>query len=269
MTRLGFLIVLTALCGAAPATKPAAPVKPLRVLFIGNSYTQVNDLPALFRKVSMGAKLPAPFVDSITPGGKTLLQHLEDPKTLEKIDAGCGPRHDPWDVVILQEQSQTPAFADVDPRHGEQFLAGAAGLYDRVKAKHPAARVILYQTWARHPDHWKAGKPEPMGKDAADMQARLTKWYAKAAEHIKKTSNADRKEDVIVAPVGDVWAKQYATKTPVLLHSADHSHPAPAGTYLAALVIFKTIYAPVEIKTTERGGLSDPVAKAFQRLAND
>lgn len=266
-----FLILVAAAPATRPAARPAAaPAVPLRVLFVGNSYTSVNDLPTVFRKVAAGGGRPAPLVDAVVPGGKTLLQHLSDPATLDKIDAGYGPRHLPWDVVILQEQSQTPAFAEIDPRMRDGFLSGAVGLYDRVKQKNPAARVVLYETWARHPDQWKnADEPtRQLGADAADMQARLRKWYAAAAGHIAKESKAERKDDVAVAPAGDAWEVYLRdAKAATRLHAADNSHPTYAGTYLAALAIYQTVYQPETLAVRERGTLKEAEAKDLQRAA--
>src|SRR4051812_45886499 len=73
------------------------------VLFIGNSYTYVNNLPQIVADVasSMGDSL---IYDSYAIGGYTLEQHFADSNCTNKIKAGG------WDYVILQEQSQLPAW---------------------------------------------------------------------------------------------------------------------------------------------------------------
>jgi hypothetical protein len=72
---------------------------PLKVLFIGNSYTYVNDLPSLVvgltdaaggRKIETGQHLV---------GGCTLERHVKDKKAIDKI------REKKWDVVVLQGHS--------------------------------------------------------------------------------------------------------------------------------------------------------------------
>ncbi len=45
--------------------------RPLDVLFVGNSYTYVNDLPGTFSRVAAGAGHPAPVVTMHAPGGQT------------------------------------------------------------------------------------------------------------------------------------------------------------------------------------------------------
>ena len=79
--------------GAPPCT---------RVLFVGNSYTYVNDLPTTFAQLAVagGHKLETGMVAN---GGETLAQHATAAETLDKIAAA------PWSFVVLQEQSETPA----------------------------------------------------------------------------------------------------------------------------------------------------------------
>ena len=73
------------------------------VLFIGNSYTYVNDLPTVFSNLttSLGDEVT---VDSKTNGGFTFLNHVNDPVTFSKIHSK------PWDFVVIQGQSQEPSF---------------------------------------------------------------------------------------------------------------------------------------------------------------
>ncbi len=62
-------------------------------------------------------------------------------------------RVQPGDVVVLQDQSQLPAFAMAGPDGNpmlKQLDAGGPVLIRRIHEKHPEARVILFETWARH-----------------------------------------------------------------------------------------------------------------------
>ena len=77
--------------------------EPLKILFIGNSYTYYNGLPAhLERLIDSHPGNPAVEVASITPGGASLGRHASNPETLEAIRSGG------WTHVVLQEQSQRP-----------------------------------------------------------------------------------------------------------------------------------------------------------------
>ena len=245
---LGWLGLLCVSVFAASAGEPE------RVLFIGNSYTSVNKLPEVFAEVVKSAGYTVPVIKSATPGGQTLKQHLTvQPKSLAAIDEGK------WDVVVLQGQSQEPALAEVNPTVRKDFVESAAALCQRIRAQSPQARIVFYETWARHPDSWTTkGKDynANVGKDPAEMQARLRLWYEKVA----------KANDALVAPVGDAWERNYLSKQPYRLHVADNSHPDFKGTYLAALVMYKTIYQPKDLAVAYRGKLSEEEAKALQAL---
>src|SRR5690606_26633068 len=73
------------------------------VLFLGNSYTAVNNLPQMLADMAASTGDTLIF-DSNTPGGYTFQNHVSNPQTLNKIMAGN------WDYVVLQEQSQFPSF---------------------------------------------------------------------------------------------------------------------------------------------------------------
>jgi hypothetical protein len=73
------------------------------VLFIGNSYTGVNDLPGTFYNLALSGG-DTVIYDSSTPGGYTFQMHSTYAPTLGKIYLK------PWDYVVLQEQSQLPSF---------------------------------------------------------------------------------------------------------------------------------------------------------------
>ena len=72
-----------------------------KILFLGNSYTYFNDLPAMVRNLASAAGLSA-TTSSNTPGGQTLQGHTST--SIGTINSGN------WDVVVLQEQSQKPSF---------------------------------------------------------------------------------------------------------------------------------------------------------------
>ena len=201
---------------------------PQRVLFIGNSYTAANKLPEVLLEVVKSSGRPAPVVKSSTPGGRTLKQHLGIPGSMKLIDEGS------WDVVVLQGQSQEPAIAEKDESVRKEFLAGAAELCKRVRAKSPKVRIFFYETWARHPDYWTMpGKKGPdVGANPKEMQTRLRKWYGVVAKDNGAT----------YLPCGDAWELNYASSSPLRLHTKDHSHPEFVGTYLNALIFFGKIY---------------------------
>lgn len=203
---------------------------PLKVLFIGNSYTYMNDLPGMVAELARAGKQRPLEHDSETPGGCTLQQHATGGRAVEKITARK------WDYVVLQEQSLRPI---ADPaamlRHGKA-LDG--------EVKNQGAKTLLYLTWAR--------------QDAPDTQAALTKSYRELAAETKAG----------VAPVGVAWEAVLKDDPKAGLHDADRSHPSKKGTYLTACVFYGVLYrnSPEGLPGTP-ADLGDREAATLQRAA--
>jgi len=231
----------------------AAEKVPVKILFIGNSYTGNNQLPTIFKEVVASGGHAAPVIKSSNPGGKTLEQHLGVKSTQTLIEEGG------WDVVVIQGQSQEAAMAHDYENMRKSFMDGGKALSEMIYRKSPQARIVWYQTWARHDDYWKAKAPDlAVGKSSEDMMERNRKSYDELAKNNPKST---------VARVGDAWALYYKTHPGKDLHSGDNSHPTFAGSYLAALVMYQTIYKPATMKIAYRGNLTEPLAAELQKTA--
>lgn len=242
------------LAGMAVCSTPSEAAEPSKILFIGNSYTQFNDLPAMVRAMAASAGHPAPEVAMHAPGGCTLKSHLSQRGSIELIERGD------WDAIVVQGQSQEAALAVVNDAIRNDFIDGGCKLCARFKAANPTGRIVLFQTWARHADLWKGAAAEaaPLGSSAAEMQWRNHRSYSQLAARI---------EGSLVAPVGDAWTLNDAKPDAPRLHAADNSHPAASGSYLAALVIYGTLYDTESLGVGYRGGLSEEEARHLQDIA--
>lgn len=200
MHRFILLSVLTTSWFAAAGALPA---EPLHVLFIGNSYTFVNDLPgtlAALAEAGGGAKIE---YEQVTPGGCTLEKHFKNGNAVKKIQARK------WDVVVLQEHSLMPVD---NPQLMHEY---ARKLH--VAIQPAGSKIVFYLTWARHSN--------------PAMQTKLNSGYFQIAKELNAT----------VAPVGIAWQRALTADPKRILHSKDGSHPNPAGTYLAACVFYATL----------------------------
>ena len=97
-----------------------------KVLFLGNSYTGVNNLPQIIHDVALSAGDTLAF-DSYTPGGYQLIDHSLDVISQNKIMTGN------WDYVVIQGQSQEPIVST------NQFYSGGRALYSQIKHYNPCA----------------------------------------------------------------------------------------------------------------------------------
>jgi hypothetical protein len=85
-------------CGgtAPPTCSTASGAGPcIRVLFLGNSYTYVNDLPTTFAELAVAGGHNVE-TGMVTNGGETLAQHSAATETLDKISSAS------WSFVVLQ-----------------------------------------------------------------------------------------------------------------------------------------------------------------------
>src|SRR3954471_17801321 len=99
-TSIRSMLRTAAVLATVAAGASAQSAQPFRALFIGNSYTYVNDLPAVIGDLASAAKQPRRFDGYVVlVGGSTLEAHLARHVALDEIAKGS------WDVVVLQEQS--------------------------------------------------------------------------------------------------------------------------------------------------------------------
>lgn len=242
----------------------------LRVLMIGNSYTEMThqELRAML------AADPEIRVELTAhcPGGKTIAQHASNPK-VEKLLKQNGK----WNAVILQEQSQLPAFAMAGPADGplmRQLDAGAPVMIPRIRKEQPEARIILFETWARHRDPDRQKTLEIFHGDPEAMQEALTRGYRRM---ISNAPDWDFTKEVVYAPVGQAfasWYKAHGYDNPAIkLHRKDNSHPAKTGAFLTAAVLYEAITGKPATKVAYDGGLKGtidgkPLAEALKQQAH-
>jgi hypothetical protein len=214
---------------------------PLRVFFIGNSYTYVNDLPSVVREITRATGGTAIEAESHTPGGETFWGHASTPEVLDRIASGT------FDIVVLQGQSLKGNGGG-----GKGSHTGARVLSDAARAA--GARVIFYETWARREGDAIYG-PE---FGPPEMLARIENTYRFFAERNRDT----------IARVGAAFELARIEMPEVDLYDPDGSHPSAAGTLLAACVIAQSILdrAP-EVPETAPLGVPRATAEALCALA--
>ena len=118
----------------------------MKLLFVGNSHTYYNDLPARVMELlaATGEKSHATMV---TRGGKSLTFHASEPSALFNI------RYGGYDTVIAQDRGASFDAA--------QFEEGAEALYQAATAA--GSRFMLYMPWVL--------------RDARDTQRVMTEAY--------------------------------------------------------------------------------------------
>ncbi len=201
-------------CGGDSQEPPPFDGTELRVLFVGNSLTFDNDLPALTKAIAASTDAPPMVIGRVIRSGFSLDDHWAE---------GVAPgmiRQKVWDVVVLQQgpsglpESQAALLAST------KKFAAVAKEYD--------ARVALLMVW---PD---------ANRMAAFDSVRMS--YGNAAEAVGG----------IFVPAGEAWRAAWRRDPTLELYGSDGFHPAPMGSYLAALTLFQQLYgrSPVGVTAT-------------------
>ncbi len=221
-----------------------------RVLFIGNSYTAVNNLPQLTADCALSigfAGFPMEVASS-TPGGTTFQMHTSNATSQSLITQGN------WDFVVLQEQSQLPSFPDSQVE--TECFPFATQLNNQILAADSCTETIFYMTWGRQNGDAGNCASWPPVCTYEGMDSLLNLRYRQMA-----TDN-----QAILSPVGALWNYIRNTYPEINLYAADGSHPSLEGTYAAACsmvsVIFRTDPTLITYST-----ILDPVVAEKIRLA--
>ena len=194
-----------------------------RALFLGNSYTYVNNLPQMI--TDMAASTGNVFIyDSNAPGGYTLQGHSSNATSLAKIAIGN------WDYVVFQEQSQLPSFPISQVQ--TDVFPFAKMLDSTINADNPCAETVFYMTWGRKNGDASNCASWPPVCTYAGMDSLLDLRYRMMAD----SNNA------IVSPVGRVWNYVRQLYPSLELYQPDESHPSVAGTYVAACTFYTVMF---------------------------
>jgi hypothetical protein len=198
------------------------------ILFIGNSFTQRNNLPALLTELAAARDLAIRY-ELISQGGASLRNHWNASRAAKEIESGG------YDYVVLQEQSTLPV-------KNAKRMAENVRLFDDV-IKRTGSKTALYMTWAR--------------RNTPEAQQAITEAY--------NTIGAEL--GAIVVPVGIAWKHFLAGHDRPVLHDRDQSHPTLAGSYLAACVFLVTLLQKNPVDVAPPAGLDKQDAALLQRAA--
>lgn len=220
----------------------------VNALFVGNSYTQVNDLPQMVQQVaaSMGDELT---YQSNTPGGCTFSQHCSNQSMSLICNGG-------WDVVVLQEQGQYPSF----PQSQVEFevFPYAQRLVDSIYAHNPCCEPLFYMTWGRKNGDAANAVYFPVLATYEGMDSMLCERYTYMAQQ----------NDASLCPVGRVWRYLREHHADIELYQSDGIHPSVAGSYAAACAFYTLMFHRDPDSITFSAGLSETTARIIRSAAH-
>ena len=194
-----------------------------KILFIGNSYTYVNDLPGLLSSVAQSTG-DSTIYDSNCIGGYTLQLHSTNSVTLQKI------AQSDFDYVVLQEQSQMPSFPISQVQ--SSVFPYAKTLDSLINVANSCTETVFYMTWGRKNGDAGNCSVWPPVCTYSGMDSLLRLRYLQMAND----------NNAIVSPVGAVWRYLRNNYPNLELYNADESHPSLAGSYAAACAFYSVIF---------------------------
>lgn len=215
-----------------------------RVLFLGNSYTYVNDLPQMIADLALSTG-DVLIYDSHLIGGYTLEDHSTDPTSLNKILSGN------WDYIVLQEQSQRPAF--INP---VGFMGGFMELKNYIASNKPCAQITSFMTWGHQNGDTQNCPANPAVCTYIGMQNLITERYMEFSDFFESE----------VTPVGAVWKYMREHYPAINLYQPDESHPSLAGSYLAACCFYTSLFRKDPTLITNNSGLDANTATNIRNV---
>jgi hypothetical protein len=196
VTRLPALCAAVLLWSAAP--QPASH----SILFIGNSLTTANGLPAMVERLG---ELNGLHISTRAVAGANL--SLED--HWDRGDALREIRRTGWSVVVLQQGPSALPESRVSLRRFTRRFA------DEVRKS--GGKPALYMVW-------------PSRARSGDFP-RVSESYRLAASDVRG----------LLLPAGDAWREAWTRDGALPLYGPDEFHPSALGSYLAALVIVQSV----------------------------
>lgn len=220
-----------------------------RILFLGNSYTSVNNLPLTVHDFALAAG-DTIIYSMNAPGGYTFQLHSTNATSLAQIS------NQPWDYVVLQEQSQMPSFPP--SQVAVEVFPYAHILDSLIHANNACTKTVFYMTWGRkYGDASNCASYAPLCTYDG-MTARLRDSYLQMGDM----------NQALVAPVGMAWKASRTADSTINLWAADYSHPSVAGTYLNACVFYATMFEKTPIGNTYISTLPQATAIFLQNIAH-
>ena len=205
-----------------------------RVLFVGNSLTEGNDVPGMVRDLAAAAGLGWK-VEAHLLSGAGLQDHWARGTVQSRIRSGS------WDAVVLQQGPSSLPESRADLRQW-------AGEYDAL-VRQAGGLSALYMVW-----------PELARFAWFD---RVRDSYALAARDVGGW----------FLPAGESWRAAWEAEPGLRLYGGDGFHPTVAGSWAAALTIFcglsglppGDLPAPSAVDPTTAELLRQAAARALER----
>lgn len=173
------------------------------ILFVGNSLTYYNNMPEILEYIAEENGVQIQTTSLCSPN-YAIIDHLDSGKLQYLL------KKQSFDYVIIQQGPSSQA-------QGKQMLL-ADGAKVKALCNEYKAQLGYYMVWPS------------------------LQYYYTFDKVIENHTLAAQKNKALLFLVGVVWKKYNTYKSKTLLYDYDNFHPSKAGSFLAALTIFHTLY---------------------------
>jgi hypothetical protein len=256
IAALWFLVLLSsaALGQAAPVPAAPAPVlkkspvaNPQRVLFLGNSLVYYNGaLQTHTHRIAAAGDPPILLRDGFKSVHITSAYLHHYPIEFLVTPGNLGPK-EPYEIVVLAGSIQEAMTEANRVRYREKVIE-----FDGVIRKHGGHTALLWLP--------AVVKPNPLAD--SDMFRRTEEMMLSVGNEVK----------ALIIPVGLAYQEAYRQRPGIKLQmDYDGSHPTVAGQYLAAGVVYASLYgrSPVGNPYDYFGALDQDTKAFVQKVADD
>ena len=197
--------VTALVCLATTGSHAAGQAPNARVLFIGNSLTFANNLPAMIEAVAaQGGSKARIRCQAVALPNFGLQEHWDDGRALSALRNGTR-----WTHVVLQQGPTSMGDSRAILREFARKFA--------FEARSLGIEVVVYSPWTP--------------RSRLNFMDAVLESHRLAAEDVKG----------ILVPVGEGWRAAWRLDPSLPLYGPDDFHPSPAGSYVAALMFFERL----------------------------
>ena len=218
-----------------------------KILFVGNSLICNHDLPAVFCNllkemkkesevyvIAKGSASLSDFSNQKNDLGSTLHTVLEEER---------------WDYVILQENTK-----NIVSKHIEKITMDAVKQLDK-KIKKNGANTAFFMTWA--PKNGVVRNHTNIGLE--EVQKNISDNYHQLAKEV----------DGMLFSIGDVFVECMKRYPNIELWEVDQSHASKEGIYLAACVMYVSIFQQSLENCNYTDEIEKDIADTLKKLASE
>lgn len=188
----------------------------------------------MIRAIAEGEGL-AMVVDESTRGGASFSSHRDLEKTKSLLSSSTS--QEPWDFIVLQDQSTIPSGAK-GSNSKQESLCALSSFFAPLLKNLPSTRPVLYSTWGRRDTYTSKANGEQLSFEV--MNARTSEGYR---DYKLQLQSGGVPLDPLIAPAGKAFGlvKSDGDNSPVShydLYDPDGTHPSLKGSYLVASLYY-------------------------------